>query len=127
MENTNPLLGGKETKLFDPQNGQAGAGTEVLDATVVKRGDQWWMYLAGQKGGYGATQIFSASLDPGASLSGHKWKLTLDEAGELAPLGEQSASYAWDGNGGGGIRTSSTGLSESTTREPLKNCGVPTR
>jgi hypothetical protein len=100
MEDSDHLFVGKETKLFDPQNAPYGKGTEVLDATVIRRGGQWWMYLAGQAGGYGATQLFSASLDPGAPLSAHGWKLTLDEAGELKPLAGQSLSRAWDGSGG---------------------------
>ncbi len=91
---------GKETRIFDPQDGQAGCGTEVLDASLVRRGDQWWLYLAGQAGGYGATQLFSAALDPGAPLSALGWKLTRVQAGELAPLAGQSMSHVWDGNGG---------------------------
>ncbi len=58
------------------------------------------MYLAGQSGGYGATQLFSASLDPGAALSAAGWKLSRDNADELTPLAGQSASHAWDGDGG---------------------------
>ncbi len=94
------LLGGKETKLFDPQDPSSGKGAEVLDASVIKRGDRWWMYLAGQSHGYGATQIYSAAPDPGARLSPAGWKLTRDETGELMPLAGRSASRAWDGNGG---------------------------
>ena len=85
MEIPENLLGGKETKLFDPQNDPLGGGAEVLDASVVRRSVRWWMYLAGQSGGYGATQLFSASLDPGAPLSAHGWKLTRDDAGKLRP------------------------------------------
>ena len=76
------------------------AARKVLDASVVRRGDRWWMYLAGQPGGYGATQLFSASLDPGAPLSALGWKLTRNEAGELAPVAGQNLSRPWDGNGG---------------------------
>jgi hypothetical protein len=43
------LLRGTETKLFDPHDDPASKGTEVLDASVVRRGDRWWMYLAGQR------------------------------------------------------------------------------
>ena len=100
MESIEHFLHGRETKLFDPQDFPSGEGSEVLDASVVRRVDRWWMYLAGQTGGNGATQIFSASLDPGAPLSGSGWKLTRDEAGELAPLAGQSVSRPWDGNGG---------------------------
>jgi hypothetical protein len=94
------LLRGTETKLFDPQDDPAGKDTEVLDASVVRRGDPWWMCLAGQSGGYGATQLFSASLEPGAALSAAGWKLSRDNACDLTPLAGQSASRAWDGNGG---------------------------
>ncbi len=87
---------GKETKVFDP----ADHGLEVLDASVIRRGDGWWMVLAGQAGGSGVTQLFSASLDPGAPLSALGWNLTRDEAGKPAPLGGQTASRAWDGRGG---------------------------
>ena len=75
METTDDLPQGKETKLFDPQNCAAGSGAEVLDASVVRHGDRWWMYLAGQASGQGATQLFSASLDPGVPLSALGWNL----------------------------------------------------
>ncbi len=92
---------GMETKIFDPRDAATGSGgAEVLDATVVKRGDRWWMYLAGQAHGYGATQIYSASLPAGAPLSASGWKLTRDVANELTPLAGQELSGAWDGNGG---------------------------
>jgi hypothetical protein len=94
------LLGGKETKLFDPMDSSPGKGTELLDASVVRRGNRWWMYLAGQAGGCGATQLFSASLDAGEPLSDDGWKLSRNEAGNLAPLATQSMSLAWDGSGG---------------------------
>jgi hypothetical protein len=96
----NNLLGGKETRLFDPRNAPSGGGTELLDASVVLRDGRWWMYLAGQTVGHGATRLFSASLEPGAPLSVHGWNLTRDDAGELAVLAGQSASQVWDGNGG---------------------------
>ena len=58
---------GNETKIFDPRDETTGSGgAEVTDATVVKRGDQWWLYMAGQALGYGPTQIYSASLPAGA-------------------------------------------------------------
>ena len=100
MEDTGQLSRGKETKIFDPRDGSAGEGTEVLDASVVQRGEHWWMFLAGQISGHGATQLFSAALDPGAPLSVSGWKLSRNEAGELKPLAGQSVSRPWDGNGG---------------------------
>jgi hypothetical protein len=94
--------GGRETKLFDPADWPASLGdvVEITDASVAKRNDQWWMFLAGQAGGYGATQLFSASLPPGAPLSATGWQLTLDpaDAKGLAPLADFSGE--WDLNGG---------------------------
>jgi len=92
---------GNQWKIFDPRDPSTpAAGAELLDATVVQRGDRWWMYLAGQPAGYGPTDIFSASLPPGAALSPDGWTPTRDASGQLAPLAPQSASRAWDGNGG---------------------------
>lgn len=87
-----------ETKIFDPKNFVD--GTELLDATVTRRGDQWWMYLAGQTGGHGATQLFSASLARGAALSASRWNLTQDQAGRPSILCDNERSAPWDGGGG---------------------------
>ena len=88
-------------KIFDPRDPATGThGAEVLDSTVVKRGDQWWMYLAGQAAGYGPTDLFSASLADGAPLSAQGWSLSRGADGQLLPLAQRSASLAWDGNGG---------------------------
>jgi hypothetical protein len=40
----------KETKIFDPADGFSPFTdlAELTDATVTKRGNQWWMYLAGE-------------------------------------------------------------------------------
>ena len=90
-----------EHKIFDPRDPQTGsAGAEVLDATLAGRGNQWWMFLAGQAGGYGATDLFSASLPADASLSVDGWTLTRDEDGQLIALTGRDASGAWDGKGG---------------------------
>lgn len=84
-----------EIKIFDPRDPSTGSnGAELLDASVVRRGEQWWMYLAGQADGYGATDIYSATLPEGAPLSGTGWKVT---SGAVAG---RSSSAAWDGNGG---------------------------
>lgn len=87
-----------ETKIFDPR--ESPHGTEVLDAAVVRRGEQWWMYLAGQAGGYGATQLFSACLPPGSALSASGWRLNQDGAGNVIPLCGDAKSSAWDRGGG---------------------------
>ena len=92
---------GVEVKILDPRDPASGSGgDELLDASVVKRGEQWWMYLAGQVGGYGATEIYSASLPPGVPLSAKGWKVTRSVAGVLVPIAERRFSSAWDGKGG---------------------------
>ena len=92
---------GIESKVFDPRDPATGSGgAELSDACVVKRGDQWWMYLAGQANGYGATDLYSASLPPDAPLSAQTWALTREADGKLKPLAGRSRSRNWDGNGG---------------------------
>jgi hypothetical protein len=92
---------GTERKIFDPRDVSTGSGgAEVLDPTVVQRGEQWWMFLAGQADAYGATEIYSASLAVGAPLSATGWNLTRRAAGELAPIAGRKSSGAWDGDGG---------------------------
>jgi hypothetical protein len=58
------------------------------------------MYLGGQPAGYGRTDLYSASLAPGAPLSATGWELTRGTDGALAPIAGTTASRAWDGNGG---------------------------
>jgi hypothetical protein len=58
------------------------------------------MYLAGQARGFGATDIYSASLPAKAAVSATGWKLTRDVAGNLSPVAERSVSGGWDGKGG---------------------------
>ena len=92
---------GSEVKIFDPRDTSTGSyGTELLDLTLVQRDRQWWMYLAGQPEGIGATDIFSASLAVEAPLSVTGWEPTRDTAGKLAPIAGQQRSKAWDGSGG---------------------------
>jgi len=94
-------VAGKETKIFDPLDATtASGGSEVLDASVVKRGDRWWMFLAGQEHGYGAPQLYSASLAAGAPLGVQGWTLTRRATGELKPLAPPSATGRWDSGGG---------------------------
>src|SRR5579863_6622908 len=95
-----PVLG-PELKSFDPRDPSTGSdGAELLDASVVQRGQQWWLYLGGQAKGFGPTDLYSASLATGAPLSPTGWNLTRGRAGELAPLSGRLRSSAWDGNGG---------------------------
>lgn len=90
-----------ETKIFDPRDPSTGSGgAEVLDATVVHRNSQWWMFLAGQAAGTGAPQIYSASLPPEAPLSATGWSLARNPSGDLEPLAGQTASASWDAKGG---------------------------
>ena len=101
MDNLRKPAPATEIKIFDPRDCTSGSGgTELLDASVVQRNEQWWMYLAGQVGGYGATDIFSASLPPRVSLSATGWRLTHNAGGALAPLAGRRFSSAWDGKGG---------------------------
>jgi hypothetical protein len=58
------------------------------------------MCLAGQAGGHGATDLYSASLPDGAPIGPSRWALTRDEAGALQPLAPRSVSRDWDGRGG---------------------------
>lgn len=91
-----------ESKIFDPRDPSTGlrGGAELLDASVVQRGEQWWMYLAGQAAGSGPTDIYSALLPPGAPISAGGWRPTRLASGQLAPVAGRSASQPWDGNGG---------------------------
>lgn len=91
----------KESKIFDPRDLSTGSGgAEVLDATLALRDRQWRMFLAGQPHGYGATDLFSASLPAGAALSATGWQPNRNKAGELIPLAARDQSAPWDGPGG---------------------------
>lgn len=95
------LCCGAETKVFDPRDPTtASVSVELVDASVVQKHDQWWMYLAGQPRGQAATDIYTASLVPGAPLSATGWKPTRDADGALMPVAPRSRSSAWDGKGG---------------------------
>jgi hypothetical protein len=93
-----------ETKIFDPADGFAPL-TDVYvatDSTVVKRGDTWWMYLAGKVNGREGIQLFSASLPQGAPLAAIGWRLIPDSEDEtkVAMLAGQENSKNWDLKGG---------------------------
>ncbi len=72
---TNKIGMGVETKIFDPADGFAPLIDPyvVTDSSVVKRGDTWWMYLAGKVGGREGIQLMSASLAKGAPLAATGW------------------------------------------------------
>lgn len=91
----------RESKIFDPRDPSSAAyGCELLDASVIQKSDGWWMVLAGQPKGHGATDLFSANLPQGASLSAAGWKPLRNAVGELLPLAGRRRSGLWDGNGG---------------------------
>jgi hypothetical protein len=94
-------LQGTETKIFDPNDPATGSnGAELLDSSVVQRGDQWHMFLAGQAHGFGAPQLYTATLPTRVPLSATGWQLTRDASGELVPLAPPSAQGTWDADGG---------------------------
>jgi hypothetical protein len=95
------LLIQRESKIFDPRDPSTTSyGSELLDASVANRGDGWWMVLAGQPTGHGATELFSASLPLGKILAANGWKPCRNGAGELVPLASRERSGSWDGDGG---------------------------
>jgi hypothetical protein len=95
------ISSGIESKIFDPRDPSTGSGgAELTDACVVKRGNQWWMYLAGQPKGCVTTDLYSASLPPDAPLSSQPWTLTREADGNLRPLAGRNMSRNWDGKGG---------------------------
>jgi len=101
MDKSGRPLAVAELKIFDPRDDTtASAGAELLDASVTQRGKQYWMYLAGQASGFGPTEIYSASLPPGAPLSAAGWQPLRGAAGELLPVAGKTRSGAWDGKGG---------------------------
>jgi len=53
MDNLRTFGPATEVKIFDPRDPSSGSGgAELVDASVVQRNDQWWLYLAGQAHGY---------------------------------------------------------------------------
>lgn len=136
MDQPRKYVLGVESKIFDPRDASTGSsGAELLDATASKRGERWWMYLAGQVGGFGATDIYSASLPSKAQLAATGWKLTRSATGELAPVAERRLSFAWDGKGGRHCRHTSrvgtpaqaNGWSAFTMQVGLRTYGGRTR
>jgi len=95
---------GKETKIFDPADGFAPLTDPVIltDASVVKRGNRWWMYLAGRALNRTSIELFSAALPEGAPLSAAGWKLTAQNADhtKIADLAGHESSKSWDLQGG---------------------------
>ena len=80
----------RETRVFDPALGFAPLidVIEVTDSALARRGDRWWMYLAGEAAGHEGIRLFSASLPAGAPLRAHGWRLTPDP-------GDRHGSRSW--------------------------------
>ena len=95
---------GTETKIFDPADGFAPLTDAFIltDASVVKRGNRWWMYLAGRAANRPSIELFSATLPEGAPLSASGWKLTSQAADrtKISDLAGHEASKSWDLKGG---------------------------
>jgi hypothetical protein len=95
---------GKATKIFDPVDGYAPLTDPLIvtDSTVAKRGNRWWMFLAGKVNGREGIQLFSAVLPEDAPLAATGWTLIpdRDRADRAAMLAGQETSKAWDLKGG---------------------------
>jgi hypothetical protein len=75
----------------------------LVDCTVAKRDNRWWMFAAGvSKASGGEIQMFSASLPEGAPLSATGWRITTDpkDTGTPVLLAGKGRSHWWDGTGG---------------------------
>ncbi len=98
------IAAARETKLFDPADGFGPLKNLYVatDGTLAKRGDQWWMYLAGKATDQPSIQLFSASLPEGAPLAARGWTLTPEHnhPSRIALLAKQEKSAAWDLKGG---------------------------
>jgi len=95
---------GLETKVFDPADGFAPLTNviELTDSTLARRGDRWWMFLAGEAVGHEGIRLFSASLPAGAPLAATGWQITAESnnPAKIALLAPSERSAAWDLRGG---------------------------
>jgi hypothetical protein len=92
------------TRIFDAGKGYGSLTNlkTMVDCTVVKRDDQWWMFTCGIDLASWEIDMFSASLPAGVPLSAKGWTITAD-AGEPhrpAVLASKAKSHWWDGKGG---------------------------
>ena len=98
------IMTGKETKIFDPANGFAPLTDALIltDSSVIKRGNRWWMYLAGRAMNRQSIELFSASLPEGAPLGATGWTLGArsDDRTKIADLAGHQNSREWDLKGG---------------------------
>jgi hypothetical protein len=94
----------KKTRIFDPAEGfwPIADAAEITDATVAKRGNRWWMYLADQRKGDESIHLFSASLPEDAPLSAASWRLTAvrDNDAKVEILAGKRQAGSWELGGG---------------------------
>ena len=84
----------EKIKIFDECLGYgviSNLGT-FTDATVVKRGNQWWMFASGFDKDLEDLNIFSASLPPDACLSAVGWTIATDPANKSNALPVEAAA-----------------------------------
>jgi hypothetical protein len=95
---------GKESKIFDPQDGFAPLTDPLLvtDATIAWREGGWWMFAGGKVQGKQGIHLFSASLPVGKPLSATGWELTADahDPTKVEIIAGYENSRNWDWKGG---------------------------
>jgi hypothetical protein len=93
-------------KVFDATDGTGfGKVTNLdtfADATIVRRGDRWFMYAAGSTPETGRISLWSASLPKGAPLSATGWQIETvpGDPTRAMLLAPDAADAEWDGLGG---------------------------
>ncbi|HMG32999.1 MAG TPA: hypothetical protein VKM94_03600 [Blastocatellia bacterium] len=106
---TDPLMERKPvpakiTKIFDPADGFGAVSDAFIltDSTLARRGNRWWMYLAGRARSSQSIDLFSASLPQDAPLSAGGWTVTAvpDDKTRIARLAGYERSKDWDLRGG---------------------------
>ena len=94
----------KKTKIFHSVEG-FGPITNLgglTDSTVVKRGNQWWLYLAGFDQKRRILNLWSASLPAGKPLDSSGWSITTvpNDPQSAIELVAPSEPGSWNGSGG---------------------------
>lgn len=94
----------KLSRIFDAGEGYGSlTGLRTLvDCTVFKRVDRWWMAACGVEYTSPEINMFSASLPAGAPLSAKGWTMipASQDSTKPALLAGKTRSYSWDGKGG---------------------------
>lgn len=92
------------TRIFDAAKGYGTITSlrTMVDCTVLKRENRWWMFTCGVERGSAEINMFSASLPEGAPLSANGWQLTPADQDPTRPalLAGKALSFRWDGKGG---------------------------